>query len=135
VAGTIIMKTKIVAVFVLVILPTIAQAVEYNCTVTKKISSEHEYTAQEISKWQFSVLIEENKTTSYLSRCSFAKSVGKITCDRYEVDKVSTDKNAKIKKYYIFGSHFDVQLFSNLTFIENEGRGSIAFGKCRVTSP
>jgi len=129
------MKIKIVAMFILAILPTIVQAVEYNCTVTKKLSSEHEYTVKEISKGQFSVLIEENRDSSYLSRCSFAKSEGKVTCDRYEVDKVSFDKNVNIKKYYVFQSHFDVQLFSNLTFIENNGRGGIAFGKCRVASP
>ena len=129
------MKIKIVAMFVVVILPTIVQAVEYNCTITRKLTSEHEYTTKEISKGQFSVLIEENRDSSYLSRCSFARSAGKVTCDRYEVVKISLDKNVNIKKYYVFRSHFDVQLFSNLTFIENNGRGGIAFGKCRVTSP
>jgi len=129
------METKIVAIFVFAIMPTIAQAVEYNCTITRKLSSEHEYTSQEISKGQFSIFIEENRGPSYLSRCSFSRSADKVTCDRYEVDKVSLDKNVNIKKYYVFRSHFDVQLFPNLTIIENNGRGGIAFGKCRVTSP
>ena len=129
------MKTKIVAIFVLAIMPTITQAVEYSCLITKKLSSEHVYTDQEISRGQFSVLIEENNDSSYLSRCSYVQSADKVTCDRYEVDKVSLDKNVNIKKYYVFRSHFDVQLFSDLTVIENNGRGGIAFGKCLVTTP
>ena len=116
-------------------LPTIVQAVEYGCKVTKKLDSEREYTAQQLSKSQFSVLIEEIRDSSFLSRCSFVSSEGKVTCDRYKVDRVSFDKYVNIKKYYVFDSHFDVQLFSNLTFIENNGRGDIAYGKCRITSP
>lgn len=121
--------------FFLIILPSIVYSVEYKCSVIKKINSEHEYTAKEISKGQFSVLIKENNDTSYLSRCSFVRSKNKVTCDRYEVNKISADKNLKIKKYYVFDSHFDVQLFSNLTFIENNGRGGIGFGKCQVVAP
>ena len=116
-------------------LPTIVQAVEYGCKVTKKLDSEREYTAQQLSKGQFSVLIEEIRDSSFLSRCSFVSSEGKVTCDRYKVDRVSFDKYVNIKKYYVFDSHFDVQLFSNLTFVENNGRGGIAFGKCHVSAP
>jgi len=32
------------------------------------------------------------------------------------VEKVVFDENVKIKKYYIFRSQFDVQIFSNLSF-------------------
>ena len=129
------MKTRIVALIVLAVSPTIVQAVEYNCTVAKKLNWEHEYSESELAKGQFSVVIEEHGFGTFLSRCSYVQSEDKVTCDRYEVDKVAADNNVKIKKYYVFDSHFDVQLFSNLTFIENNGRGSIAFGKCQVTSP
>ncbi len=129
------MKKINITIFLLSVVPSMVYAVEYNCLVTKKFNSNHEYTENEISNSQFSVLIEENKTTSYLSRCSFVKSVEKVTCDRYEVDKISLDNYVNIKKYYVFSSHFDMQIFSNLTFIENNGRGDIAYGKCRITSP
>ena len=58
-----------------------------------------------------------------------------VTCDRYEVDKIMFDANAKIKKFYLFGSQADVQIFSDLSFVENNGRGSVAYGKCRVIAP
>lgn len=74
--------------------------------------------------------IEETRTGAYLSRCSYALSVARVTCDRYEVDKVVLDDVAQIKKYYVFRSQFDVQLFANQSFIENNGRGGIAYGTC-----
>ena len=126
-------------IFLTIVLATLAplftQAVEYNCVVDKKMDYEHMYTTEKLANGQFSVLIEDQGEKSFLSRCSFVQSAGKVTCDRYEVDKVVIDKNAKIKKYYVFRSHFDVQLFTNLTFIENNGRGGIAYGKCAVSSP
>ena len=129
------MKSKILAMLVVAALPVLAQAVEYNCTFTKNFNLEHEYSASELAKGQFSVVIEEHGFGTFLSRCSFVQSENEVTCDRYEVDKIAVDHNVKIKKYYVFDSHFDVQLFSDLTFIENNGRGTIAFGTCKVTAP
>ena len=45
------------------------------------------------------------------------------------------NENARIKKYYVFRSQFDVQVFSDLSFLENNGRGDIAYGKCEVVAP
>ena len=114
---------------------TLAQAVEYNCKVEKKFSSEHTYSLSELGKAQSSLKILDRGESAVLLRCSFAPSANKVTCDRYIVDKVIFDENVKIKKYYVFRSHFDVQVFSNLSFVENNGRGGIAFGKCVVTAP
>ena len=58
---------------------------------------------------------------------------GKLT--KVEGDLVFPDEYQKIKKYYRFRGQFDVQLFPSLFFVENNGRGGIAFGKCRVVSP
>ncbi|MCW9017086.1 MAG: hypothetical protein OQJ89_08990, partial [Kangiellaceae bacterium] len=88
-----------------------------------------------IQKWKFSVKISENKDGAYLYRCSFSSSVNNVTCDRYSVDKVEFDEHVKIKKFYVFRNQFDVQLFSNLSFVENNGRGSVAYGKCNVVAP
>ena len=112
-----------------------AIAVEYDCKVEKKFNSEHTYTANQIETSQFSVKIEEQETGVFLSRCSHSSIDNKVTCDRYQVDKVVFDNNVKIKKYYVFRSQFDVQLFSNLSFVENTGRADVAYGKCRVVAP
>lgn len=113
----------------------LAHAVEYRCKVEKKFDFENVYSQAQIEKGQFSVLIEEKGVSAFLSRCSFTPSAQKITCDRYEVDKTMFDENVKIKKYYVLQSHFDVQVFSDLSFVENNGRGGIAFGKCSVVAP
>jgi len=51
------------------------------------------------------------------------------------MDKIVLDENARIRKYYLFRSQFDVQLYPDSSFIENNGRGSVAYGKCRFTAP
>ncbi len=124
-------------IFVLVIvafsMPVLA--VEYSCEVTRKIDRELDYTNEQVAKSQFSNRVEELNESSFISRCSFVASAGKVTCDRYKVDKVAFDKNVKIKKYYHFQSQFDFQLFPDLSFIENNGRGSVSYGKCTLVSP
>ena len=115
--------------------PFTAQAAEYHCQVQQKFNSEHKYTQSQIEKGQFSVRIEENGSAAFVSRCSYTPSEQKVICDRYAVDKVVQDSHMKIKKYYVFRSQFDVQLWPSLAFVENNGRGGIAFGKCTVVAP
>jgi hypothetical protein len=112
-----------------------AFAVEYECKVERKLDTERPYTSEQIQKGQFSVRIEESGNSARVSRCSSSASAKKVTCDRYQMDKVVFDENVKIKKYYLFRSQFDVQVFSDLFFVENNGRGGIAFGRCRVVAP
>ena len=120
---------------VLLLFPKLATAVEYECKVERKLDTEHVYTQVQVQKGQFSLRIEENGNSATVSRCSFSASAQEVTCDRYPMDKVVFDENVKIKKYYLFRSQFDVQLFADLLFIENNGRGGIAFGRCRVVAP
>ena len=121
--------------FTLLFFPFIAEAVEYKCIVEKKIDSGLEYTSEQIIKGQYSVEIKEGKNETVISRCSFVESEQKVTCDEYKVDKVVLDSNVRIKKYYLFQSQYDIQLFPSMLFVENNGRGGIAFGKYKVTAP
>ncbi len=126
---------RVSIVAVLLGISSLAHGVEYRCKVEKKFNFENVYSQAQIEKWQFSVLVEENRDSAFLSRCSFSPTAKRVSCDRYEVDKIEFEENVKIKKYYVFRSHFDVQVFSDLSFIENNGRGDIAFGKCSVAAP
>lgn len=119
----------------LLVSSALAQAADYRCVVEAKFNREHVYSQSELLKLQSSVLVEERGGSAFLSRCSFSDSSQKVTCDRYEVDKVMFDNNIKIKKFYVFRSQFDVRIFSDLFFIENNGRGGIAFGTCKITAP
>ena len=107
---------------------------EYNCPVSSKWNTENTYSQAMIDKWKYAVVIREHSDTAYLSRCSNDSS-GKFTCDEYKVDRIEKSSlfGSEIRKYYIFASQFDFQLFENsMTFIENNGRGSIAMGKCSL---
>ena len=109
-----------------------AGAAEYKCAVTKKLGAEHNYTAADLNKWQFSVRVKDYGDKAILSRCSFSSSAGRVTCDDYEATLVNSDPTAGHKKYYYFRGHFDVQIFANLDFVENNGRGSIGFDKRKL---
>ena len=110
-------------------------SVEYHCPATKKVNFEHEYTQAELDRWQFTTKVEEVDGTAYLSRCSYSMIESKVTCDRYQVDRIEFNQNVKIKKYYHFSSHFNFQIFADLSSLEDNGRGDIQFGKCEVVSP
>ena len=133
------MKVILSILFLLIFAPS-AFAITYNCKVTRKFEATDEtlvYTPQMLEKSQFGVILEfgGNHTNAVMSRCSYSPSAKMVTCDRYIVDRVElyqspTAKDIWTLKFYHFRNHFDVQLFPNNTFIENNGRGSIASGKC-----
>ena len=101
----------------------------YDCVVTRKIGLENIVSDSELKKWKFSVKIHDT-TKPELERCSFTPSEKKITCDKFSVDRVEVDKFVGIKKFYYFTGQFDVQLYPDMKFVENNGRGGISYGKC-----
>ena len=101
----------------------------YDCIVTRKIGLENIVSDGELKKWKFSVKIHDTPKPE-LERCSFTPSEKKITCDRFSVDRVEVDKFVGIKKFYYFTGQFDVQLYPDMKFVENNGRGGISYGKC-----
>jgi hypothetical protein len=126
---------RYVYLLLLLTFPVSANGAEYHCAVGKKFDSEREYPPAYIAQWQFSAHVEETLQGTYISRYSFCSSVQNVTCDRYMVDRVEFNKYVKIKKFYVFRSQLDFQLFPDLSFVENNGRGGIAYGKCHLVSP
>ena len=120
-----------------------AYAVEYYCEVTKKVDSENEYSAEMIRRFHYANKLEEIGNKAFISRCSFSPSEGKETCDRYEVDHIErfpvtnaeTLEKRFIVKYYYYRGQLDFQIFPDMSFVENNGRGGIQYGKCQITSP
>jgi nitrous oxide reductase len=112
-----------------------AHAATYECYVDKKYAADLSViqSKDEVEKYKFKITIREGAKVT-LDRCSFAPSQNAITCDSYEADRVefTNTQFVKIKKFYVTRSQYDVQIFENLTFVENNGRGSIASGKCIV---
>ena len=106
-------------------------AFTYDCKVTRKLGENNVVSDDELKKWQFAVKIYDLQKPK-LERCSFEISKNRVSCDSYDVDRVVVDQNINAKKFYHFSSQFDVQLFRDLSFVENNGRGGIAFGKCEV---
>jgi hypothetical protein len=132
VSASIVVKATVA---LLLLAPAHSSALELVCRVTRKIDSERVYTERQLRDGQFSVRIVEESSGAKLSRCSYAPSQNRVTCDAYVVDRVEKDANVDIKKFYVFGGQFDVQVFADLSYVENNGRGGISFGTCRAGRP
>ena len=68
-----------------------------------------------------------------VQRCSLPLLPTSAPCDTYEVDKIEYDSNVQIRKYYIFKSQYDIQIFSDMTYVENNGRGGLLIGSCKIS--
>jgi len=109
-----------------------ANAEELWCKVTRKLDSAgNEYTKAQLERFKPGVFVRSNNVVTTLSRCSYEFS-GKHSCDDYVADRVEVDPNVGHRKFYYYRGQFDVQGFSDNSFIENNGRGTISFGQCWV---
>lgn len=115
--------------FLIFFIPSLVHSTTYDCKVTRKVGPENIVSDSELKKWKFSIKIHDISKPE-LERCSYSTSVDKVTCDKHSVDKVETDKFVGIKKFYNFRSQFDVQLYPDMRFVENNGRGGISYGTC-----
>lgn len=112
-----------------------AHAATYECKVEKKYAADLSViqSKEEVEKSKFKITIKEGAKVT-IDRCSFAPSQNAVTCDILEPDRLefTNTQYVKIKKFYVTKSQYDLQIFENLTFVENNGRGSMASGKCIV---
>lgn len=108
-----------------------ASAVVFDCRVDKKLDRSRAYSDTHLEKYRPRVLIDLSDDVAYLSRCSISIINGGVeTCDKYKADYVAFDANVDVSKFYAFESQFNVQLFPDGAFIEDNGRGTISFGTC-----
>jgi hypothetical protein len=122
----------LITALIFYLLSSQANAQTYKCDVLKKLDRDRQYSLDDIQKYQFSNILETKNDEAFISRCSFQTSKNKITCDRYKIDKTILDNFVSIKKYYIFKSQYDFQLYDDLSFVENNGRGGISYGVCKI---
>ncbi len=113
----------------------ISLAGSFDCKVEKKYSADLSVvqTNKEIEKYNFKIKVQEGQKST-VTRCSLVPSQNSESCDSYSVDRVefTNTQYVKIKKFYVLNSQYDIQIFEDLSFVENNGRGSIAYGKCKV---
>ena len=124
------MKWTVMAAVICIASSASAFGAELYCEVTKKLSQDYTYDSAYFRKYKPGVFIRDAGTTVLLSRCSVEISSGDYTCDHYEADFVEHDNRVNITKYYYLRGQFDVQVFADNSFVENNGRGTIAFGRC-----
>lgn len=115
--------------------PSITSAITYHCETTKKYDFGIIYSKERIEKWKYSVRVEELENETNIYRCSLSIIDRGITCDKYKIDKIELTKSINLKKYYYFRGQYNFQIFSNLNSLEDNGRGSVQYGECKIISP
>ncbi len=131
---------RYIALLVFCLLPAVAQASLFTCSVTRKTDSKAEYAAERIAKEQLTVLlsVDDNEDQNPLndkasiSTCDAHAAAAK-TCDTYEVDKITYDDATKLKKYYNFYAQVDMQVWPDMSFVLADGRSGISYGSCKVS--
>lgn len=104
----------------------------YICNVNYKVEflDGFVYPAERLLASQFQVRIDTS--LNLISSCSVPPYATQSTCDVYQIDhtqRSQTSSSTIIKYYYLYGQ-FDVQVFGDGKFIENNGRGGLASGVC-----
>lgn len=116
----------------LAFMPSPVDAENLECVVERKFNAHGERSADDLARWQFGVRIIQLPSAVILQRCSWSSAHERITCDSYEAERVEVAPGSGIMKFYSFAHQFDVQVWPTGEFVENNGRGSIAFGTCEL---
>jgi hypothetical protein len=115
-----------------------ASAKELRCVVVEKVGTPEgtlsSHPPKDIMKLSYAVIIRDKGADgSEIGRCSYSSSASRVTCNFYAVDRIERDTEVGHVKYYHFARQFDVQIFADMRFIENNGRGELASGTCERT--
>ena len=116
-----------------ILISTASFGLTLECNVLNKYSSKGKYSKANLQKYNPSIKIEFSGDKYYVSRCSYETIANKITCNKHKMDKAVIDNFTSYIKLYHFSSQFDVQLFTDKSFVENNGRTSVSYGTCKVT--
>ncbi len=128
------MKNLFILLLIVIQNFSLAYAVEFHCDTIKKYSQLGGEAAENLKKYKYQSRIKEDGKKVTFSRCSVETGKG-FTCDDYPVDKVEKDATVGHKKYYYYRGQADLQIFKDLSAIENNGRGQISYQTCKVVSP
>lgn len=112
-----------------------ARAATFDCRVEQKFHSGGAYTAENLRTYKPRVVVNVTEGGAQLRRRSISPSAGGVeTCDAYEVDHIVSDGRVGVSKYYYFEGQFDMQIFADGYFVENNGRGAVSFGRCSYSA-
>lgn len=109
----------------------------YKCDLAKTIHVKHNTATKDLKRNMYSLFILETdnpkvKNQYTLYKCFYKKPTNKKRCEDIPISKVSLLDGSQIKKYYNLDMQYDLQVFKDLSFIENNGKGVISVGMCKI---
>ena len=127
-------RAPLVALALLAALAQAAQAATWECRVTAVWSPLLLPEADYLARTQPTLRLEEPddaQAGAVVTRCARDPARQAVRCTRVEIDWVAVDAATAARKYYNFAEHYDLQLFFDRSFVENDGRGGVVHGRCR----
>lgn len=124
---------KFFAVFLISVIPS-AFSATYICTPSfQSVMGKPATSTDFVKKHKPITKVIESNGSYKVQRCSIPYMQENHTCDIYNVDRIERDVNVKIQKFYVFNAQYDIQIFTDLSFIDNNGRGGFLIGKCSLS--
>jgi len=109
-----------------------ALAATYTCTVTDVWSPLALPKAEYLARTQPVLRLEDSTSGVVVTRCARDPASKEMRCRRIEIDWVFVNDSTGSRKFYRFADGYDLQLSSDLTFVENDGRGVVYHGRCKA---
>jgi hypothetical protein len=120
-----------VALALVALAGAVVHAATWECRVTAVWSPlvlpERDYLARTAP----TVRLEDDGTHAVVTRCAHHPGETGRRCERIGIDWVEQRAENASRKYYRFATHYDLQLFLDRTFVENDGLGTVYHGQCR----
>ena len=127
-------RTRLALLATAVLLPAAAaQATTYECRVTAVWSPLTIPERSYLARTRPSLRLHDSDDGTDVLRCTRDPARKKRTCRTIPIDWMAEDPAHGSRKFYQFATHYDLQLFADRTFVENDGNGVILHGKCRIT--
>ena len=114
---------KSVILFPVLLITLTANAATYECNVERSLPTDAP---------NLNITVDERENSSSVIRCLVNVEKG---CSLSFSDEVHYNEFLKSKKFYNLKGQSDLQIFSDLKFIDNSGQGVFRFGKCNITAP
>ena len=131
------LTTRAVGLLALLAVLTLAgapiHAATYECRVTDVWSPLVIPEADYLARHRPTVRVEEAAQGTVVTRCARDPAWKRMECQRIEIDWVDANAGDGSRKYYRFAIHYDLQIFFDRSFVENDGRGVVYHGQCERT--
>jgi len=131
------LRTRLLTTALLAVLTTwglAARAAEYDCRVTDVWSPLVVPEVEYLERVQPTLHLSDTDAGVFVTRCARDPARKETHCERIQIDWVTRDDARATRKFYRIDRQYDLQLFFDRTFVENDGNGTVYHGRCNAVA-